>query len=92
MNNPPLPPPPPPMNLFGSIFSKLAQCPLGSNKKTKKHLSLKIQIQRDFINIEQFSKNYPLQVPPSTPATLDLGPKSKICSHDFVCLIKCFPK
>ena len=35
---------------------------------------------------------YPPPGPPSTPATLDPGAKSKIFLHHFVRLVKCFPK
>ena len=37
-------------------------------------------------------KNYPPLGPPLTPPTHDVGPQSKICLHNFVCLIKRFPK
>ena len=66
---------------------------VGSNKK--KILFLKFDFRENlFYKYFTILKKYftPLQVPPLTPATLDLGPISKIGLHHFVCLVKCFPK
>ena len=83
-----------------SIENILIQCPLpppwGAQIKKQKNTRL---IKFDFRNILFYKyctilkkKFTPLQVPPSTPATLDPGAKSKIFLHHFVCLVKCFPK
>ena len=70
-------------------------CPPGGLKsKTKKMLLLKFYF-REILFYKYctiLKKIYPPPGPPLTPATLDLSPKSKIHSHHFVCLVKCFPK
>ena len=67
----------------------------GTQIKKWKNMSLLKFIFREILFYKYWiilKKIIPLQVPPLKPATLDLGPKSKIRSHNFVCLVEYFPK
>ena len=71
----------------------LAPPPWGGDQIKNMHL-FKFNSREDlFYKYRTILKKFtPPPGPPLTPATLDLGPKSKICSHNFVCHVKCFPK